>query len=93
MAFPDASDDINNGVPSAGYQTALSNWLAVYLTAVTVPNAGATGSVSLVPCLNHRPGKTPLPATVTDITSGSISAFWATQRRRGSFGRANSVPF
>lgn len=92
LPFPTTADNQTNGTPTPGYLTLLTNWLAQLFASNTVPNAGATGSAAILPVLNHRAGKTPIPATVTDITHSTVSPSWATQRRRGSFGRANSVP-
>jgi len=92
LPFPATTADVAGGLPSSTYLTAAQSIASALLTNLSAPNASATGVANLVPCLQHRPGISPLPANVTNITTISVSTKWATQRRRGSFGRANSSP-
>lgn len=85
VPFPPNSQGIAGGLPSAGYLTGLQP-LAVLLgntiTVGTVPNTSV-----LVPAIWQR--KTD---TMVDIVGFITPQKWATQRRRGSFGRPNDSP-
>jgi len=89
--FPATAHDTGNGVPSGAYITLLTTYAADcllnYLFFGTSPN---TVLAPLV--IYHRAGKTPIPAP-TPVVSVTMPVAWATQRRRGSFGRINSDPF
>lgn len=84
MPFPPntASDSISLGEPSAAYLTdlsALMDAIAVPLTSGTLPD-----QASLVPIVYHTSLN-----TFDDIISHRVNAKWATQRRRGDYGRPN----
>jgi hypothetical protein len=92
VPFPPAVDNGTDGVPIAGYITVLSNIGTALMGLTTINNAAVTGSVGVSFVLNHGKGKTPIPA-VTPITSFTAQNKWATQRKRGSYGKANVPPF
>ena len=86
MPFPYVTADAGDGSPTSTY---LDNLLTLAtnlmgITAVSVVGRTAT----LAWCIYHRNTK-----TSTDIVNWGTRAAWATQRRRGSFGRANVPPF
>ncbi len=75
----------NDGLPTSAYLTkvtTLSNFVLNY-TAVSV--GGRTATVKMV--LYHR-----ALLGSTDIIAGTIRTEWATQRKRGGFGRLNTSP-
>lgn len=85
VPFPGGNDNAIGAIPSTTYQTNLAvlmGYLVATVTAGTVPNTN-----NFVPIIWHRQAK-----FSTDITSGTINNKWATQRRRGSYGRPNSSP-
>jgi hypothetical protein len=84
--FPSASDDTGAGQPTAGYVTRLEA-LADALASVNVITIGAQ-SMSLDSVV--RSAKYSL---YTPISYCSVSALWATQRRRSAYGRPNIRPF
>jgi len=86
IPFPSEADNDSNGVPSSTYFTNLAVLAAVVLAPITVSPGG--GTLTLFPCIYHK-GQVPL----TDILIGwTRRQRWATQRRRGDFGRPNSLP-
>jgi hypothetical protein len=86
LPFPAAADNASGGVPTAGYEaTALT-----YANDMAVPQVvpGTGGNATLNPVLWDR------VANVSyDITGVLIAPAWATQRRRGDYGRLNKGPF
>jgi hypothetical protein len=89
MPFPAAADDQGNGIPTNAYEVKMFNVAQIYV-GFTNPTVGINNAV-LAQILVHKAGKTPTPLP-TVITSYFIKQKWATQRRRGSFGRVNSSP-
>ena len=89
--FPASSMDSGDGAPSAAYVAYLTSWRGALVGLTSVPNAGATGTAQLSPVIIHEPGKTDVPPP-TPIIASTSSTRWGTQRRRGSYGRANSSP-
>jgi len=85
MPFPGEADNDPGAVPSAAYQAALTA-LAPKFTA-TLTSAGAN-NVTLLPILWHRKTR-----TYTDLQGAVAKPLWATQRRRGMFGRKNVLEF
>lgn len=86
IAFPSLSDNSTLGNPIAGYITRLNTLgtaLAQNVTVGTAPN-----TATLKPVLWDR-----ALLQATDITAMPGQAYWATQRRRGDYGKANVVPF
>jgi hypothetical protein len=89
VPFPATGVTGGDGRPQAIYLTPL-NALAVALQQ-TLIMTGAGGSATMVPCLYRR---TPTPlGTATIVTEMDGIPLWATQRRRGDFGRTNALPF
>jgi len=84
--FPGESDNTAGGVISATYITTLTNLMNVLFPTVLVVGAGGTAEIRLG--VYHRN-----TATVTPADSFIVSPVWATQRRRGSLGRPNILPF
>jgi len=87
--FPATAADTGNGVPTAGYLTILDS-LGIYLINTIVVGSGGNTS-TLIPVLQHAAGKTPTPAP-TPLLDALPVGKWATQRRRGSYGRVNVSP-
>jgi hypothetical protein len=86
VAFPATADNSSTANPIAGYITRLNTLGTALSTNVLVGTAPNTAT--LKPVLWDR---TLLQAT--DIASMTGQAYWATQRRRGDYGKANVVPF
>lgn len=86
VPFP--SEGLNDapGAPSAAYVTALGTLAAYYSNAHSYTSGGMT--VELTPVIYHR-----LTQTFDDVNGFRANARWATQRRRGAYGRQNQVPF
>jgi hypothetical protein len=87
VPFPSATDNDNNGHPTAGYQTRLAN----YAAAIGIPGGIAVAeggrSATIVPTLYHR-----RTHNADDITSYIVRSVWASQRRRSDYGRTNVIP-
>jgi len=86
VPFPCPDDNAGDGTPTAGYVTRLAN-LAVFLSTDLVIVAGAQ-TATFKPCLYR--GGVDTPRFIQDAVNHDA---WATQRRRGSFGRLNKAPF
>jgi len=85
IPFPAEGDNEADGTPAGGYLTrllALSDALEVPVVVGTAPN-----TATVTPVLWHR-----LTSTFDVITTISTNDKWATQRRRGSYGRVNTPP-
>lgn len=82
VPFPAESDNTSGHIPSSGYLSALIN-LQNSLALATVITVGL-GSITVIPVIWSRRFR-----TTTDITLGVARAIWATQRRRGDYGRPN----
>lgn len=90
IPFPATAHDQGNGIPTGAYVTALASLAADELLNYT--QFGSTPNYIIAPLvIYHRAGKTPIPAP-TPVNQIDAVAKWATQRRRGSFGRTNSNP-
>jgi hypothetical protein len=76
--------------PTAGYLVNMIVMGTLYYTPVT-PTVGVT-AVQLVPVLVHRKNKAGLTPAPTTIIGYRINTAWATQRRRGNYGRPNPLP-
>lgn len=86
ISFPGSADLSVSETPIATYATriqAISTALIGPITAGVGPN---TSTLKL--CLRHK-----ATGTVTDVVSGLVQLRWATQRRRGDWGRQNVLPF
>ena len=87
IPFVDSNDtDINTGAPTAGFMVRLGAHAAQYSNAVTFPSGA--DSLTFTPVVYHRTG-----GTADSIVTATAKQKWATQRRRGDFGRKNPPPF
>ncbi len=84
--FPSTSSNITGGVPTAGYITNLGV-LATEIKTLEMWTVGGD-SADFIPIVFNR--KT---HAKTDLVTCVAKNFWATQRKRGDFGRKNSLPF
>lgn len=84
--FPAAGDDQADGTPTADYRIRLLTLATLFGEPQTI--VGVLGNANVVPCIWHRAN----PALSPLITTSGIRTVWATQRRRGSFGRPNTSP-
>jgi hypothetical protein len=75
-------------IPTVGYVTALAAYAGVILTNLTTTDGGLNGQTWL-PVLKHGNA---FPPSVTLINGATPRQKWATQRRRGDYGRANQIP-
>lgn len=88
IPFPGEGDNDANGVPSANYVTRLNALGAiVYAPWTAVLNAGVD-EAEMVPVVYHRAS-----GTYDFITSWIGRSKWATQERRGDYGKQNQLPF
>lgn len=89
IPFPPAAGNELTGVPTVAYISALSDLAAVFGVAqVCNSTTGVPGTIA--PVLIPGPGGALTPIPVTSATPGHS---WATQRRRGDYGRVNKNPF
>lgn len=90
LPFPATASDQGDGTPTSTYVTDLTNFandmLINYTQFGTPPNYITAPLV-----IYHRPGKSPTPAP-TIVSAIIAENKWATQRRRGAFGRVNANP-
>lgn len=92
LPFPDIASTVIDG---AGYQSPSGAYLtdAAFIgTCLLTPVAGGVvgaGSVDMTPLILNRL----LPAASVTIGGYIVRPAWATQRRRGEFGRPNVLPF
>jgi hypothetical protein len=93
VAFPSAIENVSLDVPSAAYIAAITGF-ATTLAEDQILTDGLTSATVRVGIF-HRPpkGQTPTPSSITTVTSGTAAHIWATQRRRGEYGRKNLPPF
>jgi len=92
--FPAAADNETTGLPTAGYLTREGNLVAALFQDETV--VGGTGTTVLRPVIFHRKankGATTTANGTDDITASGTEKKWATQKKRGIFGRPNVTPF
>lgn len=85
VPFPDETHSDPNGIPTGAYVTALEAIANVWRTALTFGDAGV-----LTPVIYQRP-KGVVPYSTRGIVTATVPMAFATQRRRGSFGRTNLV--
>jgi hypothetical protein len=86
VPFPtDLDNSSPSDAPTVGYMTRLGAFAAnvVATTAVT----GGAGNASMVPVIYHR-----VSGNVDIIIGATARQKWATQRRRGDYGRPNDPP-
>jgi len=86
LPFPSTSDNETSGRPNATYQGHAAALGTALITPFVVTGTG-TKSFTFNPCLfNPKDGPGPR------ITGTLTTTDWATQRRRGAYGRANLAP-
>lgn len=87
--FPSVSHDVGDGTPTAAYVTLVDTLGTGFLALSSISGVG-TATVQLV-MMHRKPkvGDTPLPTIIRVATAENK---WATQRRRGSYGRPNVSP-
>lgn len=89
IPFPSASDNQAGGSPTAGYQTRLGDLVDAITLFSSISVGGRTASVEFGVYHQRGPGSPSFAEVTTAIASGK----WATIKKRGSFGRANTSPF
>lgn len=89
IPFPSTSDNAGGGGATAGYGTKLDNLWATLSSFVTVASGGRSCVMEFI--IWHQKGSGS-PAEFPIISHVSSLA-WATIKKRGSFGKANSSPF
>lgn len=85
VPFPSATDNTTNGVPTTTYGSNLALLGSQFIKDQTVISGAS--SVALTPIVFHRSDR-----TYTQIVGAVYPLRWATQRRRGSYGRPNTSP-
>jgi hypothetical protein len=89
LPFFSSSSDVGDGSMNAGTQT---NVLAVATTALAIGTLGTGGNTShFALSLKHGAPKNVQPLA-DPIINGTVKPQWATQRKRGFFGRPNVSP-
>lgn len=87
MPFPSEGDSTVAHVPSAGYMVPLALLAALFPGNI---NVGAVGNtLTLAPIIYRGFGNGPHSI----IVAARANQKWATQRRRGSYGAVNALPF
>lgn len=92
IPFPYSTAADGQGRMVAGYQTVLRDIAAVYVAPHTI---GAGGNTTTLECsIQHRenPGAIPPVYRYYSLDSSNVPLAFATQRRRGQFGRTNPLP-
>lgn len=96
MPFPGAAYIGADGTPSAAWLAAVEAFRAAVITPILLVGAGANTS-TLRCSLYHRAWEDDAgvvhPETYTPVTVSSVTDGFATQRRRGYYGRTNASPF
>jgi hypothetical protein len=90
MPFPPTTDDQSGGIPTNLYLAALSTMAGDLLAFGTAGTGGNTTTMQMV--LLHKKNKAGVTPPPSAITLGFPRPRFATQKRRGSYGRANSSP-
>ncbi len=90
VSFPGQADDSGGGSPSASYTARLANLASDFGGGLAIAIAGR--SATLVRVLLHRKNKAGITPPPDPVISFVGSRLWATQRRRGYFGRLNRSP-
>lgn len=90
VAFPGVGSDTGGGSPTSTYDTDITALAGALRNQLTVTASGRSATIYRV--IMHGKNKAGSIPTPTPITSASVSSLWATQRRRGSFGRLNTSP-
>lgn len=85
VPFPAVADDFGDGTPTAAYKTRLDAYSTAVNGVTTISLGGRTATVAQR--IFHR------ATTLSDTIVTKLSRQqWATQRRRGAYGRPNSSP-
>lgn len=94
LPFPATADVALNGAPSAGYGTRLNAFATFLQNTFFLTDVTGTKFIPCIQVVNHGPfGNPPQPPPIpSPILQWSSSNRWATQRRRGAFGRLNASP-
>lgn len=87
VPFPALVDDEGGGIPTAGYMTRLGTLAGILLSNVNI--VVGVNTTTITPIIYHRGD----PTTSVAWTFAAARNKWASQRSRGTYGRANSVPF
>lgn len=90
IPFPGGADNTTTGDPTAGYVMRLTTLAGVLETGLIITPAG--GTVTLVRVLLNGPDKGGITPNPSPVVGATPSIRWATQRRRGDFGRQNRSP-
>lgn len=86
VPFPSQDDNVGLGIPTAGYLTRLDALAGVWAAQRLVTVAGQTATL--------EPGASSKPEAQFSIITGSkVGTAWATQKRRGGYGKVNRPPF
>jgi hypothetical protein len=88
--FPSLTADVGDGTPTNAYIALISTISAGLLNFTTVGTGGNTATVQMV--MVHGPNKAGITPPPSLLVSATEEGKWATQRRRGSFGRPNVSP-
>jgi hypothetical protein len=83
--FPATDHDTGDGIPDSAYVTAIAGMSLAILNFTTFTTSGRSATFSMQ--LFHRK-----LTNVTAIVSLTARQAWATQRRRGTYGRQNLPP-
>lgn len=97
IPFPGQGANTADGLPNNGYLAVLTTIISL-ITTNPLPITVSGQTARLIFGIYHRkpptpPATIPLAGTITDISAGRRSLQWATQKRSGSFGRPNPLPF
>lgn len=88
LPFPDAAgNSATLDSPNAAYVAAVATWLTAVQGPLTLTVGGNSLVFSLIVLNKVLPGGSP------QVTAFVTQAKWATQRRRGPYGRLNSLPW
>jgi hypothetical protein len=92
MPFPTLEMVAPAGTPTITYLTKMADFAVILVGGVTIPNrGGGGGDLVIYPCTLYAGlGPTFLPFVLDAFTTGGG---FATQRRRGYYGRLNPDPF
>jgi hypothetical protein len=88
LPFPSVSDTSADGTPTAGYATRAQAIQDLFESGTTVIGLDGVSTVFLKAVVFNPVTNNPLAITTTRLADA-----WATQKRRGSFGRLNHLPW
>lgn len=96
VPFPATAAGDGDGLPSAAYLVNLAQLSALMASIASIDNSltAPTGFINVAQVIVHSvpKGGVPPPPVPSVIINWQIAEVWATQRRRGSFGRPNVSP-